>query len=373
MIIRKLRLLGFRNYAQLELTFSATTNFIYGPNAQGKSNLLEAIYFLSVTRGFRAVADQELMKFDAGSFEVTGEYVDERQTNHLLTICYHKDNGKQISLDGKRVNSHAALVGKFPIVLFSPESHRITAGPPAERRRFLDVLLSQGSSGYLADLQEYNRIVRQRNALLMQYQKAGANTTDRMLAAWDESLALYGCKIIQARYRFVQDNAEFLNQAYKQISASSDSLQIAYRSQFEALAGEPEKITPARFQECLGAHRRHERQRAQTLVGPHRDDVDMSINGANLRKYGSRGEHKSTLMALKMMEAEYLKRRLKTAPIILLDDLISELDETRIRQCVQFFAGRGQLFLSAVAQVVYPVLQDAAKFRVESGSVVMVN
>lgn len=379
MIISKLKLHNFRNYAQLELGFSPVGNFFCGPNAQGKSNLLEAIYCLSLTRGFRTNADQELLKFGTGGFEIGGEYVDERGTEHLVTVYYHRQAvstavfAKQISLDRKRLQSHAALVGKIPIVLFSPESHRITAGPPAERRRFMDLLLSQGSASYLADLQEYNRILRQRNTLLLQSQKSGANKIDRSLAAWDESLALYGCKIIQARYQLVQDNAELLQQAYEHISDSSQALRFAYRSQFDALAGEPDAINPQIFVERLSEHRVREKQRGQTLLGPHRDDLELSINGIDLRRFGSRGEHKSALMALKIMEAEFLKAKLDTAPIILLDDLISELDETRSRQCLGYFTGRGQLFVSAVSLSSHLRLPKMLTFQIQAGNVIVAN
>jgi DNA replication and repair protein RecF len=382
MIIRKLKLLNFRNYAQLELTFSETTNFFYGGNAQGKSNLLEALHCLSLTRSFRTGADQELLRLGAEASEIAGEYVDERGSEHQVTILYRRGQSKQISLDRKRLHSHASLLGKFPVVLFSPESHHLTAGAPAERRRFIDILLSQGSPVYLADLQEYNRILRQRNALLAQFIPDGHSKNSKenrgadrqtpvgTLAAWDESLALYGCKIIQARYQFVQDNAALVQEAYAQISVSSHSLQLAYRSQFEAQA-QIEEITSQRFIERLGEYRAREKQRGQTLVGPHRDDLELSINGAELRRYGSRGEHKSAIMALKMMETEYLKQKLNIAPIILLDDLISELDEARVRQCLQYFSGRGQLFISAVSLIADESLQKAAKFQVRAGNIMV--
>jgi DNA replication and repair protein RecF len=367
MIIRKLRLLNFRNYAHLNVNFSAVTNFFCGANAQGKSNLLEAIHCLSLTRSFRTSADQELLRFGEESFEISGEFIDERGAEHLLTIVYRQEQGKQISLDRKRLTSHAAVIGKFPSVTFTPESHRLTTGAPAERRRFLDVLLSQGSPVYLADLQEYNRVLRQRNALLAQIVGSNSHNADRTLAAWDESLALYGCKIIQARHQFVQDNHSILQQAYAQISASSQTLQLAYRSQFDTIR--IEEMTPQRFFERLGELRGREKQRGQTLIGPHRDEMELSLDGVDLRRYGSRGEHKSAILALKMMETEYLKQRLNTAPIILLDDLISELDENRARQCVQFFSGRGQLFVSAVSLISEVSLQEAAKFRIQAGKV----
>jgi DNA replication and repair protein RecF len=362
MILRKLKLRNFRNYTQLELNLSEEINFIKGLNAQGKSNLLEAIYCLSLTRSFRAANDHELLQFGAESFEVTGEYRDEHHTAHVLTIYYRQSQGKQISLDRKRLNRYAALIGKFPVVFFSPESHRITGGPPAERRRFMDVLLSQGSSIYLADLQEYQRVLRQRNALLLQSRSVQTIMTDRTLAAWDESLALYGCKIIQARYQFVQQNAEFLQQAYKDISAFPHSLQLAYKSQLNA-----GNVSVEVFLKRLEEQRAKERQRAQTLVGPHRDDLEFFIDGIDLKRFGSRGEHKSTLLALKMMEAEYLKSRLHTAPIILLDDLFSELDEARSQQCAAFFWGRGQLFVSAVSGIPQITVQHSAIFRIHGG------
>lgn len=371
MIIRKLRLLNFRNYAQLELSFSPAMNFFYGANAQGKSNLLEAVHCLALTRSFRTTADQELLRFGADGGEIVGEYVDERGSEHVLTILYRREQGKQISLDRKRLTSHATLVGKFPIVLFSPESHRITAGAPAERRRFIDVLLSQGSPIYLADLQEYNRILRQRNVLLAEAHTADTHHANRTLAAWDESLAVYGCKIIHARSQFVKDNAHILLQAYAHIAASSHALQLAYRSQFETLS--LAAITPSCFQERLGEYRVREKQRGQTLVGPHRDDLELSINGVDLRRFGSRGEHKSAIMALKMMETEYLKQKLNTTPMILLDDLISELDEARARQCVQYFSGRGQLFISAVTALADSSWREAAKFQIHDGNVTMVH
>lgn len=371
MILRKLRLLNFRNYAQLELDFSAATNFFCGANAQGKSNLLEAIHCLSLTRSFRTSADQELLSFNADTGEVVGEYIDELGTEHLVTMIYRCEQPKQISFDRKRLSRHAALVGKIPVVLFSPESHRITAGAPAERRRFVDMLLSQGSPVYLADLQEYSRILRQRNALLAQLHAGETNAANRTLTAWDESLALYGCKIIQARFQFAQESADLLQQAYAHIAASSHLLQLAYRSQFDHLR--IDEITPERFLARLGEYRGREKQRGQTLVGPHRDDLELSITGMDLRRFGSRGEHKSAIMALKMLETAYLKRKLNTAPIILLDDLISELDEHRARQCVQHFAGKGQLFISAVSLISDASLREAAKFRITAGMVERIN
>jgi DNA replication and repair protein RecF len=171
----------------------------------------------------------------------------------------------------------------------------------------------------------------------------------------------------------VQESVKFLQQAYEYISASSHFLQFAYRSPFDALAGELEAINPQRFMERLGEYRVREKQRGQTLVGPHRDDLELTIDDVDLRRFGSRGEHKSVLMALKMLETEYLKKKLDTAPIILLDDLISELDETRSRQCLEHFTGRGQLFVSAVSLMDQSPSSDSAKFQIQAGNVVMTN
>lgn len=362
MILRKLSLRNFRNYDSLDLEFSASANFICGNNGQGKSNFLEAIHLLAVTRSFRPCSDRDLLKFERDQFEISGEFVDEVQIRRHVNVCYRSASGKEISLDRKRLSSAAALIGVIPVVHFSPESHRITSGPPAERRRLVDMLLCQSSPAYLSDWQEYQRSLKQRNALL------GQNASPKTLAAWSESLANYGCKIIAARRRFVETFAPLVLQAYRDISASSSSLQLTYQSQLAA--GE---LTPENYLNLLSASQGLELRRKQTQVGPHRDDFVFDIDGRELRHFGSRGEHKSTLLALKMAEATYFKDKSANAPLILLDDLQSELDAMRLAAALRHFQKFGQLFVTALAPLEESVRAQAVRYEVIAGEMKRVN
>lgn len=358
MILRRINLRNFRNYGELELRLSESCNFFVGDNAQGKSNLLEAVHMLGLTRGFRASNDRELVRLGSAGFEISGEFADELHVRHLTTICFDHERGKEISLDRKRVAT-ASWVGKFPMVLFSPECHKITSGPPAERRRFVDILLCQSSPAYLADLMEYNRVLRQRNALLAQVEAGAASN----LMAWSQALALYGCRLTSARLKFVQEYEQILLQSYQHISGSSLPFVLTYRTQFQS-----EEITTERFLQVLHSLRAQEERRKRTQAGPHFDEFVFEIDGKDLRKYGSRGEQKSALVALKLAEATYLHARTGTTPIILLDDLASELDGMRLRSTRDFFHGKGQLFITSTSDISEDFTPPFQSYRVVAGA-----
>lgn len=358
MILRKISLRNFRNYADLALNLSESCNFFVGDNAQGKSNLLEAVHVLGLTRSFRSTHDRDLIRFGSSGYEISGEFIDELGVRHVTTICYDQQQGKEASLDRKRMQN-TFWVGKFPIVHFSPECHKITSGPPSERRRFVDILLCQSSPAYLADLVEYNRVLRQRNALLAQAESDSASN----LMAWSQALAVFGCRITSARRKFVKEYEEILLQSYQHISGSSLPFELAYRTQFLS-----EEITPERFLQLLQTARMHEERRKRTQVGPHFDDFTFEIAGKDLRKYGSRGEQKSALVALKLAETLYLKVHTGTAPIILLDDLASELDGHRLRSTMDYFYGNGQLMITSTAEITKGFEQPFLSYRVSAGT-----
>lgn len=359
MILRKLNLRNFRNYADLELRFSESCNFFMGDNAQGKSNLLEAIHVLGLTRGFRTTQDRDLLRFGSSRYETSGEFVDELQVRHVPVICYDVERGKEASLNRKHMAT-TAWVGKFPLVLFSPESHKITGGPPAERRRFVDMLLCQSSPAYLADLLEYNRVLRQRNALLAQ---PATNTANNLLA-WSQALAFFGCRLSLARLKFVKEYEHILAQSYQHISGSSLPFVLTYRTQFQT-----EEITPERFLYLLQQARALEERRKRTQVGPHFDEFVFEIDGNDLRKFGSRGEQKTALVALKLAEAHYLKKRTGTAPLILLDDLTSELDSNRMHSARDYFYGCGQLFITSTAPLTQGFAHAYHSYRITNGTI----
>lgn len=351
----------FRNYAEARLTFSPERNFVFGRNAQGKSNLLQAITLLCLTKDLRSSTDDELVKADAERFEVSGTFVDEGGISTKGFISFQKGGAKQIVYNGKRQQRHADYVGKFPIVVFSPESHRIASGPPSERRRFIDMLLSQGSPTYLADLQDYSRILRQRNAVLA----GGRGQEEKQLDVWDETMAEVGTRLINARAQFFEAAAESARQIYRSVDDKQSDMRVRYETRI--LPGEHAQ---KKFLELLKEKRATDRQRGQTTIGPHRDDIAVFIDKSDLRKYGSRGEHKSVLMTLKLLEAQYLLERKKTAPMVILDDLFSELDEGRAQRCLSLFSNRCQLFVSSVSTPNAEERSGDTFFEIENGIVI---
>lgn len=361
MILRRLHLRDFRNYAGLELELSERNNFFAGKNAQGKSNLLEAVYILAMTRSFRSGNDAELVRWGGEGYEITGEFINELGVKHLAVVCCDTRAGKQISMDRKPWSS-LQWVGRFPVVLFSPESHKITSGPPSERRRFVDMILCQSSPAYLADLVEYNRVLRQRNALLAAGAAAGKDFT-----AWSQALAWFGCRVMAARLQLLDEYASFLQQAFTQIAGSPSPFRFSYRTRFEFT-----RPTPEQFLLSLQQARAHEERRKRTLLGPHLDDFEFSLAARDLRHYGSRGEQKTALMALKWAEAEYLKNKTGTAPLILIDDLPSELDAERLQHALEHFCGRGQLFVTST-MAVQPKAEQGWYFEITGGEVQRLN
>jgi len=353
---------NFRNYAEARLTFSPERNFIFGRNAQGKSNLLQAISLLCLTKDFRSSGDDELVKRDADFFEVSGSFIDEQGLGTRGGIVYQKGGAKHVVHNGKRQQRHAEYVGKFPIVVFSPESHRITSGPPGERRRFIDTLLCQGSPAYLADLQEYSRILRQRNAVLADGRRG---QEESILAVWDETMAAVGARLVNTRAQFFDAARETARQIYRRVDEKQGDLRIEYESRIA-----PGAQAGVNFMELLKERRTIDWQRGQTTVGPHRDDIAIFIDGADLRKFGSRGEHKSVLMTLKVLEAQYLLEKKKTSPLIILDDLFSELDDGRAQRSLSLLSGGSQLFVSSVSAPMVEESKGDKFFEIENGEVI---
>ncbi len=303
-----------------------------------------------------------MVRFGAERLEVSGRFGDERGLNIQSAITLQRGGKKHVSYNGKRMPRQADYVGKFPIVVFSPESHRVTSGSPGERRRFIDMLLCQGSAAYLADLQEYSRILRQRNAVLAARNRIN---DEPLLTVWDEALVEAGSRIITARAHFFQTISARTGEIYRRVDTAGGGLRLIYESQI----GEGANVRET-FSKLLGQRRNADWRRGQTSVGPHRDDMAILIGKVNLRSYGSRGEHKSVLMALKLIEAEYLHEKKQTAPMVIMDDLFSELDEERARRSVELFAESSQLFVSSIKKPeVSPVPHDLF-LEIENGTII---
>jgi DNA replication and repair protein RecF len=342
MRLEKLTIVNFRNYDRVEVKFTAPISLIFGLNAQGKTNLIESIYLLCLGRSFRTSVSEEFLKSGSGRLTLEGEFELDNKIKKAVVVQYIKGGKKEISINHKRLKSHAEIFGHFPVVVMSPEDYRISTGGPQERRRFIDILLSQLSMSYLANLQEYHRVLKQRNKIL-QAIKTGAHYEESAVEPWTEKLIELGCQITHDRKRGVEALGQELAVIYRAVTDSKECLSVDLESSIiydsTALADN--------FCAALNRLKSKERLLGMTLAGPHRDDLVFRNNGLDVRRFGSRGEHKSLLIALKLAEFKFLKQKTAETPVFLLDDYYSELDDWREEHVFSMLCGLGQIFLTS--------------------------
>ncbi len=334
MKLASLGLTNFRNYRRLEMEAGPGVNVLFGRNAAGKTNVLESIFFLATSRSHRTHQDQELVLWGEDAMAVRA-VLDSGYGQIQAEIRYQLDHRKQIRLGGSAVRI-TDLLGRVPVVLFAPDDLQMLKGSPALRRRYLDLFLSQTHSGYFNALQSYLRVITQRNGLLRQLREGGGSPGT--LEVWDEQLLDYAATIVAHRLDALEMIQERAREAQAQLSEEREHLTLSYVFSPGGLPEGKEQVREA-LAAALRERRREELARAQTTVGPHRDDLAVLINGVEARSFGSQGQQRSAVLALKLAEMSYLRRRLGTAPVLLLDDVTSELD-----------GGRRGLLLDAVGR-----------------------
>lgn len=337
---------SFRNIEKQHFQFNPEKNYFFGDNAQGKTNLLEAIYLLCLCKSFRSAADQEMIQMGKMEYKLSGRFMDAQNIDHEVIFQYGNKEGKHISLDGKPIYQYSSLVGQFPVVVLSVADYDITHGPPQQRRRFINILSSQCSPRYLSDLKEYERIVKQRNKVLGSIQ-SGKRYAESELEVWDEQLLQKGAAVIMFRHQLVAELNQLIQNYYRIIAwGSPDIFSVTYQPRIDAL--HPGDVVD-QFKVALRKSHKLEKMRGMTLVGPHRDDFVFNIGERPLRNYGSRGEHKSALISLKAAEATLLRQRLQVSPLLLLDDLYAELDRIRGEKVMDIFSDGSQCFITATS------------------------
>ena len=383
----------FRNYEGLQLDLTPGMTLVEGENGQGKSNLLEAVYMLAIGKSARASNDRELVLVTPGGEESYSQVsaVVQRDDDQLraqidfrTTPAVFEDGGeradrseavppeavtvqKYIRLNGvpRRASD---LVGQVNAVIFSPEDMELVPGPPTVRRRYLDILMSQLDRRYLQALRRYNRVVAQRNHLLRQVRE-GSSTADQ-LAFWDGELVKEGAYIMTQRSSAVRKLSDLARPTHHLLSGGRDDLEILYRPSVQVGAADGE--TPAAgFQRVLETQRAQEIARGVTVSGPHRDDLKLMLGGADAGVYASRGQTRTIVLAMKMAEARYLLEQGRQRPILLLDDVLSELDPRRrahvleqaalYEQCILTTADPGTIDAGSLSQM--------SRFVVKSGTV----
>lgn len=316
MIIKSIELSDYRNYDHLSLEFSPGTNILYGDNAQGKTNILEAIYVSATTKSHKGSKDRDIINFDKEEAHIRTviekENVDTRIDMHL-----RKNKSKGLAIDGQRVKKAADLIGLCNVVFFSPEDLGIIKNGPSERRRFVDMELCQLDSFYFYNLSNYNKIVDQRNTLLKDmYFNPQLRET---LNIWDMQLVSYGSKIIERRKLFVEQLNEIIEGIHYSLSGGREKIKIVYEPDVEMDA----------FEKKLQENQERDVRSKMTTVGPHRDDFSFLIGDVDIRKFGSQGQQRTAALSLKLSEIELVKKITKDTPILLLDDVLSELDSNR--------------------------------------------
>lgn len=316
MFVKSLKLKNFRNYDLLDLEFDSETNIFFGDNAQGKTNILESIYLTGTTKSHRGTKDRDLIKF--GEEEAHIETVVEKQgVPFKIDIHLKKNAPKGIAINKIPIKKASELFGIINIVFFSPEDLNIIKNGPAERRRFIDIELAQLDKVYLSDLSNYNRIVNQRNKLLKDiYDRKDLLDT---LEIWDMQLVHYGEKVIARRKLFIEQMNEIIEKVHGKLTGEKEKLELVY----EPGTGIYDLET------ALMRNRERDIKMKSTSVGPHRDDICFMSNGIDIRKFGSQGQQRTAALSLKLSEIELVKKVIHDTPILLLDDVLSELDKNR--------------------------------------------
>ena len=381
MRLTRLTLTNFRNYRHLDLPLEPGPTLFYGGNAQGKSNLLEAIYLLAVARSHRATADRELVHWQAAQEEgyallnAEAERRDGRLTLRMGLQCVRPSDGPGDVYVHKRIRVNGVtclasqLVGQLNAVLFSVGDIAMVQGGPSMRRRYLDVLLSQVEGSYMRAIQQYQRALTQRNHLLRTLREGRANPDE--LLFWDETLSRQGGIILERRHRALGQLGQLAAQVFHRLTGSAEALELSYVCTVASdLNGDATTLAEAMCQ-ALTRNRVRETALGMTVVGPHRDDLQCTLGGVDMALYASRGQARAVALTLRLAEARFLEERRGEQPVLLLDDVLSELDPQRRHLVLAAIAGHEQVLVTAtdVALFEQESLAGVHRFRVAQGAV----
>lgn len=357
MRIRRLFFRNIRNHVETELFAAERVNVITGLNGQGKTSILEAISLCSLTRSFVLNQDSALLRRGEGGLVARLEGVSDYGAPRRIEVRYSGEGGKSIELDGSPATNAAQVIGSAPTVVLSPDLKSITGGPPTQRRRFLDLVLSQAKRRYLEDLMQYRRLLKQRNAIISMARRQGNGLDPVLIEPWDEGLIDRGARLMHERTKFLEEFAPILRETADEVAVGADEVSIAYAP--DSVEGPMKSINDYRDALWLRSKevRRNEVRRGTTLFGPHRDDFTMMINGGDVRISASQGQHKTLLIGLKVAEFHYLARQCAETPVILLDDIFGDLDARRAERVYDITRNLAQVFITVVSFDALPFLR----------------
>ena len=309
MYLKSIRLTDFRVHERTECTFAPSVNLLYGPNGAGKTNILDAIHYACLSRGFVAAGDRYIVRRGAKHTEVEGAFVSDDERDRRVRMAYVPGEGKRMFVNKALQERMSNIVGQLPVVFCAPQDYVLTSGGPDHRRRFMDNLLSQGSSLYLDALLKFRRVLKQRNRYLADRKGFGSAETAPVLSSWNEQLVLFGSQIVEARQHFTEVFAEYLDRAYQSIEDVAEKPTMEYQANLRvAVPATPEAIQ-AVYREKLAAVLEDECRRGTTLAGPHLDDLAFRLDDMLVRRYASQGQHRTFGMALKVAMYDFLQKR----------------------------------------------------------------
>lgn len=366
MILKKLYINSFRNLEQTDLSFGGRFNIFFGNNAQGKTNLLESIYLLGTMKSFRLARNGELVRWEEPHGMLKG-WVERDGVTREISLLLEKQ-GKKVTVDRKSVARLADFFGSLNVVLFSPEEMAMAKGMPEGRRRYLDRAIFSGDADYLRLHHDYFRILKNRNALLK-----NGDTGD--LEVWSEQLAEAGSRLIVRRVAYLAEIGPLLQEFYGAIAGCGEEAGLRYLPHLPD-GGQDCDSWHRRLLEALAKSSAEERRRGTTLMGPHRDDLEFVLNGKPLKCHASQGQNRSFVLALKMAEISHLERTFGNPPILLLDDMTSELDRERNRNLMEFLEQkRMQVFITTTTlqNIMLDGVEQHRTFRIEAGRVLSEN
>ncbi|MBS6279919.1 MAG: DNA replication/repair protein RecF [Lachnospiraceae bacterium] len=318
MKIKSLKLKNFRNYDLLDLTFDDSANIFYGDNAQGKTNILEAVYLSGTTKSHRGSKDRDLIEFGKEESHIE-TIVEKNGIDYQIDMHLKKNSPKGIAINRMPIRKASELFGIVNLVFFSPEDLNIIKNGPAERRRFIDLELSQLDRVYLSNLANYNRVVNQRNHLLKEIGFSGYEKHAGTLEIWEMQLIQYGNKIIERRKAFIEEMNEIISSIHKKLTGGREEIRILYEPSNKELT----------FEQALRKYKDRDLKLKSTSVGPHRDDICFMAGDLDIRRFGSQGQQRTAALSLKLSEIELVRQSIHDTPVLLLDDVLSELDKYR--------------------------------------------
>ena len=359
MKIENLKLINYRNYSNLDITFSNTLNLIYGNNGSGKSNLIEAIYMLALTKSFRTNNDLNLIKKNCNETVIKGKVLSDEKTRYQLELS--KD-GKKVYIDSDKVNKMSDYVSRINIILFNPLDTKIISDSPAFRRKMLDIEISQINKEYLLLLSSYNKILKHRNAYLKQLYLNG-NASSDYLDILTRKLIDFGIKIYNIRLNYIEMINENISKIYMNIFEYGE-LQIKYKSSY----------TKNDFDKILDIYKKNYRKEmafGKTLIGIHHDDIDFILDNNNIKEYGSVGQQKNAIISFKLSELLIVKKIKGYYPILILDDLFSELDNQKINNIINMLNKEVQTFITTtnIDKIDKNLLKNSTIFKIEDGNI----